>query len=278
MKVIITESQYKKILLEQSNVYTDKKKYDYALKIYNTLWYVYYSDINNFKKIKSFKYKDNYNFSNIENLIGIHQITPQMKNFVYSNEKIKQMYYSMWDNGKKYFVAWCKGTNGIWETKIELWKSGMTHKQQGDIFCPNVVDRKLSGFTVPIKPNILKPIFKKPEPPKPVQPTVTKPSIVQPTKPKPSLPLSTLDKTKPVDFYFGNRVLRAPDYEIAKKFAEKLALRNFNSNQVFVYKDKNNEKWFIGANDKIYFSQNSYNQDPNKNVYVDPVKMGVVFI
>ena len=65
MKVIITESQYKKILLEQSNVYTDKKKYDYALKIYNTLWYVYYGEINNIKKIKSFKYKDNYDISNI---------------------------------------------------------------------------------------------------------------------------------------------------------------------------------------------------------------------
>ena len=45
--------------------------------------------------------------------------------------------------------------------------------------------------------------------------------------------------------------------------------------QVFVYKDKNSEKWFIGANDKIYLNQNLYNQDPNKNVYVDPVKMGL---
>ena len=48
--------------------------------------------------------------------------------------------------------------------------------------------------------------------------------------------------------------------------------------QVFVYKDKNNEKWFIGANDKIYFSEDLYNQDPNKNVYVDPVKMGMAVI
>ena len=281
MKVIITESQYKKILSEQSNVYTDKKKYDYALKIYNTLWQVYYGDINNFKKIKSFKYKDNYDFSNIENLIGLNKLTPQIENFIYSNEKIKKMYYSMWDNGKKYFVAWCKGTNGMWETKIELWKSGMTHKQQGDIFCPNVVDRKLSGFTVPVKPNILKPIFKKPEQPKTViqsSPTPVQPPKVAPPKavPPPTVQ-STLDKTKPVDFYFGNRILRAPDYEIAKKFAEKLTIRNFNSNQVFVYKDKNNERWFIGANDKIYFSQNSYNQDPN-NPYVDPIKMGVVFL
>jgi hypothetical protein len=86
---------------------------------------------------------------------------------------------------------------------------------------------------------------------------------------------TNIDKSKPVDFYFGNRIFRAPDYETAHRFVEKLAIRNFNSNQVFVYKDKNNEKWFIGANDKIYLNQNLYNQDPNKNVYVDPVKMGL---
>jgi hypothetical protein len=35
MKYIITESQYKKILLEQSNVYTDEAKYKKTLKVYN---------------------------------------------------------------------------------------------------------------------------------------------------------------------------------------------------------------------------------------------------
>ena len=38
MKVIITESQYKKILLEQSNVYDDDISYQKALKIYNEIW------------------------------------------------------------------------------------------------------------------------------------------------------------------------------------------------------------------------------------------------
>jgi hypothetical protein len=273
MKVIITESQYKKILLEQSNVYTDKKKYNYALKNYNARWYLYNYYASTFEKINSFKYKDNYNFSNIEKLIGITEFNPQMLNFLNRlNDK------SLASAGGDYITFWCKKTNGIWETKTELKKWNMTREQQVKKVCPNAVDFHSTIHLLFPKPNILKPIFKKPEPPKSVQPTVTKPSIVQPPKPKPSLPLSTLDKTKPVDFYFGNRILRAPDYEIAKKFAEKLALRNFNSNQVFVYKDKNNEKWFIGANDKIYFSQDSYNQDPNKNVYVDPVKMGVAFI
>ena len=79
-------------------------------------------------------------------------------------------------------------------------------------------------------------------------------------------------------FYFGNRVLRAPDYKTAHRFAEKLAIRNLNSNKVYVLNDKKNERWFIAPNDKIYFSQNSYNQDPNKNVYVDPIDVGMVFI
>jgi hypothetical protein len=87
-----------------------------------------------------------------------------------------------------------------------------------------------------------------------------------------------IDKTKPVDFYFGNRVLRAPDYKTAHKFAEKLSIRNLNSNKIYVLNDKKNERWFIGPNDKIYFSQNSYSQDPDKNVYVDPIDVGMVFI
>ena len=89
---------------------------------------------------------------------------------------------------------------------------------------------------------------------------------------------SKLDKTKPFYFYFGNAVLSTLDYDIAKKFSDSLSLHNFNSNQTFVDKDKTNERWFIGANRKIYLNQKRYNEDPNKNVYLDPVKMGMVFI
>ena len=119
----------------------------------------------------------------------------------------------------------------------------------------------------------------KPKPlPKPL-PTplpISKPIQTPKTTPKPLQ--STLDKTKFVDFYFGNRILRAPDYETAHRFAEKLALHNFNSNKVFVLNDKTNERWFVGTNNKIYLNQKSYNQDPTKNVYVDPIKMGMVSI
>jgi hypothetical protein len=277
MKIIITESQYKKILLEQSNVYTDEAKYKKALNVYNKKMVVYQMSLELYKERAD--WSKNYsvfnpafntpNMKKLEKLTGSASINIPYDMDVYYRCK------NNLPNDNGYKMTNCD--NGSFEYKnlgspeIDKWYKVPTANESGDFN---------QNMWLPIfkKPNILKPIFKKPEPPKSVQPTVTKPSIVQPPKPKPSLPLSTLDKTKPVDFYFGNRVLRAPDYEIAKKFAEKLALRNFNSNQVFVYKDKNNEKWFIGANDKIYFSQNSYNQDPNKNVYVDPVKMGVVFI
>jgi hypothetical protein len=174
------------------------------------------------------------------------------------------------DNGYK--MTNCD--NGSFEYKnlgspeIDKWYKVPTANESGDFN---------QNMWLPIfkKPNILKPIFKKPEPPKSVQPTVTKPSIVQPPKPKPSLPLSTLDKTKPVDFYFGNRIFRAPTFDIAKKFAEKLSLHNFNSNKVDVLKDKTNERWFVGYNDKIYLNQYVYNQDPN-DPYVDPVEMGLL--
>ena len=81
-----------------------------------------------------------------------------MENFISSNKKIKQMYYSMRDSGKNYLIAWCKGTNGMWETKIELRKSNITNEQQAENVCPNTIYMNIAGseFTVPIKPNILK--------------------------------------------------------------------------------------------------------------------------
>lgn len=127
------------------------------------------------------------------------------------------------------------------------------------------------------------PQYKKPtlhciKPPKPTPPPTKQepPKVNKPVAPtKPTTPTSTLDKTKPVDFYFGNRIFRAPTFDIAKRFAEKLALHNFNSNKVDVLKDKTNERWFVGYNDKIYLSQYVYNQDPN-DPYVDPVEMGLI--
>lgn len=86
---------------------------------------------------------------------------------------------------------------------------------------------------------------------------------------------TNIDKTKPVDFYFGNRVFRASDYQMALEFARKLAIKNFNSNMIKIYEHPDNERWFVGQNDKIYLNKNRYDEDPNKNVYIDPVKMGL---
>ena len=284
MKVIITESQYKKILLEQSNVYTDEVNYKKALRNYNTRMsqYLGFIDLYNAKDNWGKDFNLNQSIFSSKNLQNLGKSLLDSEHLDVTPNDIPifmDAYYrclnnlDRWRNpGYKYWDDQCNQVKPIFKSiknlKIEKWY------------------QVKNGLWVPlfIKPNILKPIFKKLESPK----TVIQPSpIPLPTQPSKTIPpksvppptvQSTLDKTKPIDFYFGNRILRTLDYEIAKKFAEKLALRNFNSNQVFVYKDKNNEKWFIGANDKIYFSQNSYNQDPNKNVYLNPIEMGMVSI
>ena len=311
MKVIITESQYKKILLEQSNVYTDNVEYKKALYKYNREMSVYKAFLEVYQKIPSLLDKDpnyellkgkndkfksptyfnkdklgklsspsikmikkivGYNLEyTIEELIWWYYFIKKIPNTVHFYEPLTNSYrkrvWSVPEFDKSIYEK-------LGKPKINKWyKVRDTRNNIGGV-------QHFGDLWIPLfeKPLTQKPILQKTEPPK-TTPLPTQPSKAVPPKsvPPPTIQ-STLDKTKPVDFYFGNRILRAPDYEIAKKFAEKLALRNFNSNQVFVYKDKNNEKWFIGANDKIYFSQNSYNQDPNKNVYVDPIDVGMVFI
>jgi hypothetical protein len=276
MKVIITESQYKKILLEQSNVYTDEKKYKQELRNYNTRISQYLAFIDLYNA------KDNW---------GIYF---SMSQSIFSSKNLKNLGKSLLNtlpNDIPIFMdAYYRCLNNLDRRRHPGYKFAPEQCYEAKKIFKSIKNLKIekwyqvkNGLWVPlfIKPNILKPIFKKLEPPTTV--TQSLPTPVQPPKtvpPKsvpPPIVQSTLDKTKPVDFYFGNRILRAPNYEIAKKFAEKLAIRNLNSNQVFVYKDKNNERWFIGANDKIYFSQSSYNQDPN-DAYVDPVKMGMIFI
>ena len=170
MKIIITESQYKKILLEQSNVYTDEAKYDYALKTYNALWYSYNYLKSQFEKVNSFNYKDNYKFLNQEKfvkLFGFEEPNPEMANFI--NGLSDEVVSSVFKDGH-YITFWCKGTNGMWETKTELEKSNMTRQQQVKKVCPNAVDFDSIGHEVFSKPNILKPI---------IQLTYTKPIIQQ---------------------------------------------------------------------------------------------------
>lgn len=170
MKIIITESQYKKILLEQSNVYTDEAKYDYALKTYNALWYLYNYLKSKFEKVNSFNYKDNYKFLNQEKfakLFGIEEPNPQMANFL--NGLSDEVLNSVFKDGM-YITFWCKGTNGMWETKTELENRNMTRQQQVKKVCPNAVYFDSIGHEVFSKPNILKPI---------IQLTYTKPIIQQ---------------------------------------------------------------------------------------------------
>ena len=312
MKVIITETQYKKILLEQSNVYTDEVKYKKALYKYNREMSVYNAFLELYQKIPSLLDKD----PNYEKLKGKNDkfkgptyfdINKLSKLSSPSLKMIKKIVGYSVDYTIKELSWWYKFTKKIPSISYKYSPTTNSYFMDGPFNYPEfdnslyeklgkpkinkwykvreLVDQYkrerayLRDLWIPLfeKPLTEKPILQKPEFPK-TTPLPTQPPKVAPPKsvPPPTLQ-STLDKTKPVDFYFGNRILRAPDYETAHRFAEKLAIRNLNSNQVFVYKDKNNEKWFIGANDKIYFSQSSYNQDPN-DAYVDPVKMGMIFI
>jgi|LauGreDrversion4_2_1035121.scaffolds.fasta_scaffold293688_3 hypothetical protein len=284
MKVIITESQYKKILSEQSNVYDDDISYQKALKIYNQIWKTYNDSVKYYNFIKNL---GDINVLNAEDatengLASLFNNTTK-KTTANSLRKKEEIYKQNGlqvelKYGKRWIAEEGQGIdNNFKHQKLITVSPNESYKDLKNKLL-NAVRRPVFFYVedfimAPLfkKPTMLKPILgeKKPEVSTKVTP-VTKP-VVSPTV------QSTLDKTKPVDFYFGNRILRAPDYEIAKKFAEKLAIRNLNSNQVFVYKDKNNERWFIGANDKIYFSQYLYNQDPN-DAYVDPVKMGMIFI
>jgi hypothetical protein len=239
MKVIITESQYKKILLEQTSpnknckVWVESKSDPKYIK--------YVSALNLYMRGKSIVdyFKQNPNATNVE-----------------LNKKEVELEKKYPVSGK--FDSF--GSNYIKTISMAPVGTGSAARKAPQYSKPDKVC---------IKP---KPLPK----PLPTPLPISKPIQTPKTTPKPLQ--STLDKTKFVDFYFGNRILRAPDYETAHRFAEKLALHNFNSNKVFVLNDKTNERWFVGTNNKIYLNQKSYNQDPTKNVYVDPIKMGMVSI
>jgi hypothetical protein len=277
MKIIITESQYDFLLSEQSNVYTDEAKYKKALKAYNRkttihqLWLGLYNERGVWSKFYG-RGGDNPAFFT-PNMLKLQKLihTSSMDILIAMDNWYRCMNNLPQDDGRK--VDWCEYMDSVYKElgspTIEKWNK---------ISLPNSPYRnKYTWLPTFKKPNTQKPIFKKPPtqtPTKQEPPKVNKP--VAPTKPTtPPTPTSTLDKTKPVDFYFGNRIFRAPTFDIAQNFANKLVLHNFNSNKVDVLKDKTNERWFVGYNDKIYLNQNVYNQDPN-DPYVDPVKMGLI--
>lgn len=266
MVFLITESQYK-LLVEQTQPYTDKQKYENALKMYNSVWGVYYEMVDYFNKIKSFKWEDKYKFNKFPqpniyvDKTKLNLSISELKKYVTNDVELKKTMSSL--KGQKYYVTYCRGKNGKWETKINLQKNPNENMdQQSKIFCPNTTDRHILLISEPKKPTLEKPIY---------QPTTN-----QQTSQKITPNKTNIDITKPVDFYFGTAIFRAPTFEIAQKFAEKLFIHNFNSNMVHVPSDKRNERWFVGHNDKIYVSEKKYNEDPNKNWWVDPIQMGLI--
>ena len=170
-----------KVINEQSNVYTDKKKYDYAMKIYNTLWYYYNGQIKNFNKTKSFKYKDGYNFSNIERIIGLDSPTPEMANLIKNNKIASKVMDSMIEKGGRQLIIFCK-KNNVWETKTEPYNSNISSEQQADKSCPGSSKRFVTTLLLLGKPNLKKPILK------PIVPKPTPEKVSQTSTPPPSQP------------------------------------------------------------------------------------------
>ena len=285
MKVIITESQYKKILSEQSNVYDNNISYQKALKIYNQIWKTYNDSVKYYNFIKNL---GDINVLNAEDatedgLASLFNNTTK-KTTANSLRKKEEIYKQNGlqvelKYGKRWIAEEGQGIdNNFKHQKLITVSPNESYKDLKNKLL-NAVRRPeffyVEDFIMaPLfkKPTMLKPILgeKKPEVSTKVTP-VTKP-VVSPTV------QSTLDKTKPVDFYFGNKIFRASDYQTALEFAKKLAIKNFNSNTIKVYEHPDNERWFVGQNDKIYLNKNRYDEDPNKNIYINPIDMGIVSI
>lgn len=271
---------FDKIISEQSNVYTDEKKYKKALKDYNRKMSIYQLQLGiyNERDIWSKKWDKPYTFMDLPNL------GKQIKNTRFLAGGILHIMNDAYKNMNNLPQKPDKMWGRVGEPIVKkLWEDLDNPKIDKWIKIPISSSSSEKYMWLPIfkKPNISKPIFKKLEAPK----TVTQPSPTplpsQPSKtilPKsvpPTSVQSNIDKTKPVDFYFGNRIFRAPNYQTASEFVRELAIKNFNSNMVKVYEHPDNERWFVGQNDKIYLNKNRYDEDPNKNVYIDPVKMGL---
>ena len=285
MKVIITESQYKKILSEQSNVYDDDISYQKALKIYNQIWKTYNDSVKYYNFIKNLGdinamnaetwTEDGFSslFNNYTKKTTANSLRKKEEIYKQNGLQVELKY------GKRWIAEEGEGVdNNFKHQKLITVSPNESYKDLKNKLL-NAVRRPKFFYVedfimAPLfkKPTMLKPIVgdKKPEVSTKVTP-VTKP-VVSPTV------QSTLDKTKPVDFYFGNKIFRASDYQTALEFAKKLAIKNFNSNTIKVYEHPDNERWFVGQNDKIYLNKNRYDEDPNKNIYINPIDMGIVSI
>lgn len=162
MKLIITESQYDKILSEQSNVYTDQTKYKKAVSNYNKQMAIYQMSLELYKERATWS-KD-YTASNpafytpnmrkLTKLSGLAAIgIPYYMDFYYRCKNNLPE-----DNGLKPDTDSCNNANNLYKQMgnpiIERWYKVPTYFDNGRRFNQNM--------WVPIfkKPNILKPTFK----------------------------------------------------------------------------------------------------------------------
>ena len=145
MKIILTESQLS-LLLEQSNVYTDKESYNNALKIYNEVWDVYKDSIEYFNFLKSKK------VNCCSNLKAKKSLNVSMIKLLSDKMNKLKSYGLVLD--KKYEIEWCGNDESEFTPSFA--------------FSPNKPEYKGDNCSVGLlgqifkKPTIPKPIYKKP--------------------------------------------------------------------------------------------------------------------
>jgi hypothetical protein len=146
MEIIITESQLS-LLLEQSNVYTDKEAYDNALEIYNEVWDAYKDSIEYFNFLKSKKV--NCCTEKPEKPLNVSMIK------LLSDKMNKLNSYGLVLD-KKYEIEWCGNDESEFTPNFAF----LPNKPE---YNGNNCSARLLGQIFK-KPTILKPIYKTPEP------------------------------------------------------------------------------------------------------------------
>jgi hypothetical protein len=219
MKIVITENQYN-LLLEQPNVYTDINEYKKALKIYNKKMAIYQMSLELYKERAAWSkdfdnnYRISFSFLNKDNLVKLTDVNVSI--FLKDMDNYYRCKNNLLDHGGFKMGNNCVSGNYTYKKlvnpKINKWNEVPT-------------DSNLyKSFWIPIfeKPNLQKPIFKKPEPVvKPTPPVTKTPPVINYRELKSQLTFAPQFKTgTPVielNIPGGPYYLTYPEFEIYKK-------------------------------------------------------------
>lgn len=201
MEIIITESQLS-LLLEQSNVYTDKEEYDNALEIYNEIWETYKDSIEYFNFLKS-KKVNCCTGKKAEKPLNVSMI----KLLLDKMNKLKSYGLAL---DKKYQIQWCGNNESEFTPNFA--------------FLPNKPEYKGDNCSVRLlgqifkKPTILKPIYKEPtELTKPVVGPNKTTSVVKYKELKSETSFAPQYKSGTPVVQIGTYFMTVPEFEKYKK-------------------------------------------------------------